>query len=337
MESTKILKILILEDNQDDAEIIKYELKKSPLKFEIKCVTTEQNFLDSLMNFQPDIILADYTLVGFDGLSALKLTKKISPETPFIFVSGSLGEEKAVEMLKEGAIDYVLKDRLSRLVPAIERALNEAAERSKRKQVEQDLAMSYEKLKRILEETAMALSVAMEKRDPYTGGHQMRVTSLACAIAKELGYPEDHIENIRIAGLLHDIGKIAVPAEILIKPGRLTETEFNIVKTHPSVGYEILREIEFDEPVADYVLQHHERLNGSGYPNGLTGDKILPAARILGVADVVEAMSSHRPYRPALGIDVALAEIEMNSGILYDQEVVSTCVRLFTEKKFAFK
>jgi len=337
MESTKILKILNLEDNQDDAEIIKYELKKSPLKFEIKCVTTEQNFLDSLMNFQPDIILADYTLGEFDGLSALKLTKKISPETPFIFVSGSLGEEKAVEMLKEGAIDYVLKDRLSRLVPAIERALNEAAERSKRKQVEQDLAMSYEKLKRILEETAMALSVALEKRDPYTGGHQMRVTSLACAIAKELGYSEDHIENIRIAGLLHDIGKIAVPAEILIKPGRLTETEFNIVKTHPSVGYEILREIEFDEPVADYVLQHHERLNGSGYPNGLTGDKILPAARILGVADVVEAMSSHRPYRPALGIDVALAEIEMNSGILYDQEVVSTCVRLFTEKKFAFK
>jgi len=159
---------------------------------------------------------------------------------------------------------------------------------------------------------------------------------LACAIATEMGLPDERIEGIYIAGLLHDIGKIAIPAEILNKPTKLTEAESNLIKTHPQVGYDILKNIEFSEPIAQIVLQHHEMMDGSGYPQGLKGKEILLEARILAVADVVEAISSHRPYRPALGLDKALEEIAQNKGTLYDPKVVDTCLKLFTEKGFRF-
>jgi putative nucleotidyltransferase with HDIG domain len=181
------------------------------------------------------------------------------------------------------------------------------------------------------------MSVTVEMRDPYTAGHQRRVSKLACAIAREIGLPGAQIEGIRMAGEIHDIGKIYVPAEILSKPGKLTDIEFTIIKTHAQVGYDILKNIEFPWPIADIVVQHHERLNGSGYPAGLKGGAILPEANIIIVADVVEAMSSHRPYRPAHGIDTALAEIVQNKGVLYDAAVVDHCVRLFKEKRFSFK
>ncbi|MGQ9513402.1 HD-GYP domain-containing protein, partial [Thermodesulfitimonas sp.] len=164
-----------------------------------------------------------------------------------------------------------------------------------------------------------------------TAGHQRRVAQLACAIAQEMGLPPDQVVGLRVAGMLHDIGKIYVPAEILSKPGRISEYEFSIIKTHPEVGYDIVKEIEFPWPVAQIILQHHERLNGSGYPVGLRDKEILLEARILAVADVVEAMSSHRP---ALGTAAALAEISEKSGLLYDPTVVNVCLRLFTEKGF---
>jgi len=160
---------------------------------------------------------------------------------------------------------------------------------------------------------------------------------LAVPLARELGLSEDKIEGIRIASLIHDIGKIGLPTEILSKPTTLSDLEFSLIKVHSQIGYDILQSIDFSYPVAKIVLQHHERLNGSGYHNHLKGDEILLEARIIGVADVVEAMSSHRPYRPALGIDKALEEISQNKGILYDPEVVDACLKLFKEKKFKFE
>ncbi len=207
---------------------------------------------------------------------------------------------------------------------------------TERKETARRLEQSLRKLERTMEAIIQAISTTMETRDPYTAGHQKRVTQLASLLAKEMGLPAPQVAGIRVAGLLHDIGKISIPTEILSKPGQLTTTEMAIIKLHSSVGYDILKSIEFQWPVADIVLQHHERLNGSGYPSGLTGDKILVEARILAVADVVEAMSSHRPYRPAVGKDKALEEIARNEGKLYDPVVVKACLAAFNEKGFEF-
>jgi len=208
---------------------------------------------------------------------------------------------------------------------------------TQRKQAEQQVKQGYEKLQRTMEATIYTISKIIETRDPYTAGHQNTVSQLAVAIAQEMKLPEDKIEGIRIAALVHDIGKINIPAEILSNPSKLNEMEFSLIKNHPKVGYDILRKIDFPWPVARIVLQHHERLDGSGYPQGLKVEKILLEAKIMGVADVVEAMSSHRPYRPSLGIDKALEEISKNKGILYDLEVVNACLKLFKEKGFKFE
>jgi putative nucleotidyltransferase with HDIG domain len=205
-----------------------------------------------------------------------------------------------------------------------------------RKATEEALKKSNQKWQRTLDETVNALFIALEKRDPYTAGHERRVARLSQAIGVELGLNRNQIEGMRVIGFLHDIGKIVVPSEILSKPAKLTENEYNLMKTHSQVGYDILKKVEFPWPVAQIVLQHHERLNGSGYPIGLTGSDISLESRIIAIADVVEAMSSHRPYRAALGVDKALEEITQKSGILYDKEVGRACVKVFTENKFCF-
>jgi len=192
-------------------------------------------------------------------------------------------------------------------------------------------------LERSLEGTIQAISTAIEARDPYTAGHQQRVADVAAAIATEMGLDANCIEGIRLGATIHDIGKIQLPAEILTKPARLTEIEYTMVKEHPKVGYSILKSVEFPWPVADIAHQHHERMDGSGYPQGLKGNETCLEARIVSVADVVEAMSSHRPYRPGLGIDKALAEISKGRGELYDPIVVDACLKIFEEKKFEFK
>lgn len=230
------------------------------------------------------------------------------------------------------------KDQLISELVEMRRRITELEEvETERERAEEELQQGLEKVRRTLEGTVQALAATTERRDPYTAGHQQRVTRLACAIAQEMGLPEEEIEGIRVTGTLHDIGKISVPAEILNKPGRLTEMEMTLIKTHPQVGHEILKTVEFPWPVAQIVLQHHERMDGSEYPSGLSGEEILPEARILAVADVVEAMSSHRPYRPALGKDKALEEISRNRGVLYDSNVVDACLKVFTEKGFKFE
>ena len=208
---------------------------------------------------------------------------------------------------------------------------------TERKKAEARIQQSFDTLQRVFEETVQAMTEIIETRDPYTAGHQRRVATLACAIAREMGLSEDQISGIHLAGILHDIGKIYVPSEILSKPDRLSKIEFEIIRTHSQRGYDILKTIEFHWPIAKMVLQHHERINGSGYPSGLSGEGILLEARILGVADVIEAMAFHRPYRNALGIDGALAEISKNRGILYDIRVVDACLKIFAKKGFEFE
>ena len=207
---------------------------------------------------------------------------------------------------------------------------------TRQKETEEELIESYDRLKQAMEGTVQAMAYTIETRDPYTAGHQHRVTQLACALAEKMALPTDVLEGVRMAGDLHDIGKIYVPAEILSKPGKLSEAEYNIIKTHSQVGYDILKTIEFPWPIADIVLQHHERMDGSGYPAGLQGKDILLEARILAVADVIEAMATHRPYRPALSIEEALEEISENKGKLYDPKVVDACLKIF-EEGFTFE
>jgi PAS domain S-box-containing protein/putative nucleotidyltransferase with HDIG domain len=208
---------------------------------------------------------------------------------------------------------------------------------TERRHAEESLKESYDKLRRALEGTIHALASTVEKRDPYTAGHQQRVAGLACAIGTEMGLSEEKIDGIRMIGVIHDIGKMYVPAEILSKPGQLNEVEFKMIKAHARVGYDILKKVEFPWPIAQVIAQHHERIDGSGYPSGLSGENILLEARIIGVADVVEAIASHRPYRPALGIDKAIEEISQKKGTLYDPEVVDACLRLFTVNGFSLE
>jgi HD-GYP domain-containing protein (c-di-GMP phosphodiesterase class II) len=199
------------------------------------------------------------------------------------------------------------------------------------------LQSTLDRLERSLEGTFRALALTLELRDPFMAGHQHRVASLAVAVAREMNLAWDQVEGLRFAASIHDIGKIAAPLEIVGKPGRLSTTELQLVKEHPRIGYEMIKDVPFPWPVAHIILQHHERLDGSGYPEGLAGEAILPEARVLAVADVVEALCSLRPYRPALGIEKALEEIRKGRSSRYDARAVDACTRLFRDKRFSFK
>ena len=203
-----------------------------------------------------------------------------------------------------------------------------------RRKAEEDRKWNIQRLRQAVQATIQAMAMVVEARDPYTAGHQRRVSDLASTIATEMGLSSDRIDGIRVMGAIHDLGKISIPAEILSKPTKLNDMEFGLIKAHAQAGYDILKDIEFPWPVAEIILQHHEKLNGSGYPQGLKGDEILLEARIVGVADKVEAMASHRPYRPSLGLEEALADISQNRGTLYDADAVDVCMRLFHEKHY---
>jgi PAS domain S-box-containing protein len=205
---------------------------------------------------------------------------------------------------------------------------------SERKSAEKEIRDGIIRLSNNLEETVISLASAFEMKDPYTAGHQRRVSEIVSAIALEMDMEQESFQGLRLASLVHDIGKINVPTEILSKPGKLTEPEFQLIRTHSEAGYDILKKINFPWPISKIVLQHHERMDGSGYPNGLSGQEILLEARIIAVADVIEAMATHRPYRASLGIEKALEEIEKNRGRLYDKDVADTCLHLFRSGKF---
>jgi PAS domain S-box-containing protein len=237
-----------------------------------------------------------------------------------------LSEDGTVKWVELNAAVIKWKER-----PAI---LNFLKDITERKLAEEERQKTLENLRKSFSTTVQVMVSAVEMKDPYTAGHQLRSADLACAIATEMGLAQEKIDGIRMAGSIHDIGKLSVPSEILSKPTKLTNAEFSVIKDHAQSGYEMLKNVESPWPLAQIVYQHHERMNGSGYPRNLKGDEILLDARIMAVADVVEAMASHRPYRPSLGIEVALEEIEKNKGTFYDAAVADACLRLFREKGY---
>jgi len=239
-----------------------------------------------------------------------------------------------------GVINLYLKDGYSRVGKEeefLDSVANTLAGIIKRKRAEEKLKQTLESLRKAFGTIIQVMVAAVESRDPYTAGHQNRSADLALAIATEMGLPQEKIDGIRMAGAIHDIGKLSIPAEILSKPTKLSEIEFSLIKEHSRKGYEMLKDVESPWPLAQIVYQHHERMDGSGYPRHLKGKEILMEARILAVADVVESMASHRPYRPGLGLNAALEEIENNKGTLYDADAVDACLRIFREKGFQFE
>ncbi len=449
------LSVLCLEDDPADTELQRRCLMKAGFDVTMHRVDRAAEFEAALRETTPDVIFLDYTLPGWDSPSAIRMAVQLRPAIPVICVAGTIGEDTAVEMLRLGAVDYVLKDRMARLPSAVQGALEYSAAQRARAEAEAQLRDSEERYRRIVETandgivlvdagfritfynrrfadmfgrdmsellggppggwhpdedaallrehlaavqsgearefearalrkdggslwvrvsaapigedeagvhgflamvsdisrlkeaekklrdavagTVAAMGALVETRDPYTAGHERRVAELCVAIARRMGMSEDAVAAIDLTARMHDVGKIAVPAEILTKPSLLSDVEYTLIKLHPEVAADILAPIDFGHPAAAIVLQHHERLDGSGYPHGLKGDSIMPEARILAVADVVEAMSSHRPYRAALGLEPALAEVRGGAGRLYDAEVVAACVAVFEEDGFTFK
>jgi PAS domain S-box-containing protein/putative nucleotidyltransferase with HDIG domain len=451
----KPLNVLFIEDSEYEAGLLIREIESGGYAMVHERVETVEAMDAALEQGQWDLIISDYVMPRFSGLDALKVLQKSGLDLPFIMVSGKIGEDLAAEVMIAGAHDYVLKDNLARLIPAIKRELRQVVVRqeyrktseallrseqhfralfeaspvgivicrndgsimltnpaylimngfsdaselrnkslfeciaperrqenvermrrlahgkniprmletiglrkdgstfpiyaevatldlldgqaivafisdiSERKQSEENLQTSHTKMDRILQQTVNSLSSVAKLRDPYTAGHQIKVAGLAGAIAAELGMPDEKIHAIKTAALIHDIGKIYIPAEILSKPGTLSELERSYIQAHVKAGYDIVKAIEFPGPIAEIILQHHERLNGTGYPQGLSGDSILKESCVLAVADVVEAVAANRPYRSAFTLEKALDIIGKNKEILYDRQAVEACLRLF--------
>lgn len=326
--------------------------------------TEGEEALASAREDRPDVIVTDILMPGMDGY-ALCREWRADPglsEVPFAFFTANYTEDEDARLAENLGADLyltkpcdpsVLVQRIEGLVTDVqaglpvahpdadsdEETLREHNVRLLHKMEQQleDLKEANLRLYGMINGTVTAIAKLVEARDPYTAGHQERVSSLAFAIAREMGLAEDDCEGIRVAGVIHDIGKVYVPSGILTRPGQLSEPEFAIIKMHPDIAYTVLSEIEFPWPIAEYVHQHHERLDGSGYPGGLNAEEILPGSRVLAIADVVEAMTNHRPYKPAVGIDAALEEIEKNSGRLYDPEAAAACCRLFREAGYELR
>ena len=342
-------RILIVDDDPLNIKLMKAELPVE--KFETLSAPDGPQAIQIVLNELPDLILLDIMMPEMDGFEVCRRLKSMeeSKEIPVIFLSSLTGLEEKVRGFGLGAVDFISKPfqreelqarlrthlELSRLRTKLEDQVVERTIQLQR--LTEELKQSLEKLRKTMVGIIQAMALTVESKDPYTAGHQLRVSHLAKAIAQEMGLSQDQIEAVRMSGMVHDLGKISFPAQILSKPTRLSELEFGLIKVHPQISFDILKDIDFPWPVAQIVFQHHERINGTGYPLGLFGNEIYLEARILAVADVVEAIASHRPYRPALGIKKALEEISQNRDILYDPEAVDACLRLFKEKGFKLK
>jgi PAS domain S-box-containing protein len=319
-----------------DKENFRRSLDESPLGVRIVDADGETIYVNQAM----------LDIYGYDSIEEMKRIPVKERYTPQSYAEYEIRKKKREQgelgpseyeisiVRKDGEVRHLRAFRKEILWNGVKKDQIIYQDITERKRAEEERQQSFERVRKALRATVQSISMIVEMKDPYTSGHQQRVSDLARSIATEMGLSADRQDFIRTASTIHDIGKIAVPAEILSKPTKLTDLEFNLIKTHSQSGYDILKNIEFPWPVADVVLQHHERMDGSGYPHGLKGENISLEARILAVADVVEAITSHRPYRPALGIDVALEEISRNRGILYDADVVDACLKLFREKGY---
>ncbi len=339
-------RILIVDDDPLNIKLMMTELPAE--KFGTLSATEGSQAIRIALNELPDLILLDIMMPEMDGFEVCQRLKsrEESKEIPVIFLSSLTGLEEKVRGFGLGAVDFISKPfqreellarvwthlELSRLRTKLEAQVAERTIQLHR--LTEELKQSLEKLRKTMVGIIQAMALTVESKDPYTAGHQLRVSHMARAIAQEMGLSKDQIEAVRMAGMVHDLGKISFPAQILSKPTQLSDLEFGLIKVHPQISFDILKDIDFPWPVAQIVFQHHERINGTGYPLGLFGNEIYLEARILAVADVVEAIASHRPYRPALGFKKALEEISQNRDILYDPEAVDACLRLFKEKGY---
>lgn len=339
-------RILVVDDEKPVRDLLKNLLEIHGYECTVARDASEARSMIQERDFE--LILCDMRMPGESGMDLTKYVMSGFPDTAVIMVSGVDEPEVANTALEIGAYGYILKpfkpnEIIINVANALRRRSLEIQNRNHRDNLEKIVQERTKALQKTLNElrkamagTIEAMALTVEMRDLYTAGHQQRVADLAVQIAKEMGLSEDTVEGIRMATMIHDIGKISIPADLLSKPTPLMEIEFGLTKTHPQVAYDTLKQIEFPWPIAEMVYQHHERMDGSGYPRGLSGDQILLGARILGVADVVEAMSSHRPYRPALGVEKALEEISHNNTTLYDPRVVDCCLKVFKERGFRF-
>ena len=324
----KTLSILYVEDDDEIRELLARFLRR--WVGTLHTAVNGQEGAEVFRQHQPDVVVTDIKMPVMDGLEMASIIKATYREVPIIVITAYSERDYFIRAIEIGVDQYVTKPvNTDTLLQAIHKSAKNRFHKREMEKAEKQVIES-------LEQTIGVLSRAIELRDPYTDGHQKRVSLLATAIAEEMGMSSDAITGIRLGSLVHDVGKIRVPAEILSCPRALSKIEMDIIKTHLQAGYEILAGATFPWPVARMVMEHHERMDGSGYPKGLKGEEISIEARIIAVADVVEAMTSFRPYRPALGIEAAVAEIRKNRETLYDGKVVDCCIRALEKTNFKF-
>ena len=332
------IKILIIDDDPKVLDLLYTILERRG--FNLYTASDGEKGIELFKKEDPSIILTDIKLPDITGIEILKIIKKISPITQVIVFSGVGTTADVIEALRLGASDYLVKPfNIDLLIHTVSRCVERhelIMERIERKDnLEREVRERTAALTHTFYETIKVLGLLTEKRDPYTAGHQQRVALLAMGIGKKLGLTQKEIEIINVAGLLHDIGKVAVPTELLVKPSKLMTPEIQLMRLHPEIGYDIIKDIPFVESlgkdVSTIVLQHHERLDGTGYPKGLTDDELELESKILSVSDVIEAMSFHRPYRAAFDMATTKAELIDKRGISYCPECVDASLRLIEE------
>lgn len=332
--------VLIVDDNATNIDLLVSTLQD---KYRLGIAKKGSAALEYAAKFRPDLILLDIMMPEMNGYEVCARLKE-NPATssiPLIFITSMSETTDKTKAFAMGAVDYITKPFHAAEVKARVKthiALEEMKTRlqSQNTILEKMVEQKTLEIQEMLEASIHSMALMAEIRDPYTAGHQQRVAQLACAIAAKMGLSDRIIEGIHIAGILHDVGKIRVPVSILNRTGKLLNAELEVIKIHPQISFELLKNIPFPWPCAQMVFQHHERLDGSGYPLGIQGNDMLLESRILAVADVAEATSSFRPYRPARGIEAALAELRTNRGIFYDADAVDACLELLESGSFQF-
>ena len=328
-------KVMVIDD--DDSVLKTTILILEEEGYQIEAFLTGKEAIDKFNNNIHAVVL-DINMPDLTGLQVFKKIKSINPYVPIIFHTGTTAKQEERRDLRRQFRPHAYVQKgdpeqlMDTVVSAVESYGNILRSVKLSESLYEELKKSSDRIKTNTEDTIHAMAMTVEMRDPYTAGHQRQVANIARAIAERMGIPKEQIVSIHLAGTIHDIGKMQVPTEILSKCGKLTGLEYDMIKTHSQAGYDILKSIEFQWPIAEFVLQHQERKDGSGYPSGLSGENIFIEARILSVADVMDAIIQHRPYRAALGIEKAREEISKNRGILYDSNVVDACLSIISDK-----
>lgn len=326
--------IVVVDDDAAIRDLLKRGIQRSG--YDCLSAANALEVLELLKKYRIEVVISDINMPEMNGLELVGIIKK-NYDCDVIVMTGYIEDFTYEEIIGIGASDFVQKPiRISEFVARLKRVLMERVIRKERNQATENLKINLEKFQRAMNGFVQAISLAVELRDPYTAGHQQRVANLATAIGTFMGLSEETIYALRMASIIHDLGKITIPAEILCKPGRLNHLEYELIKNHVMAGYNILKKIELPWPLADIIVQHHERMDGSGYPRGLQGNQIRLEAKILAVADVFETISSHRPYRPSLGQGRAIDEISQKKGDLYDPIVSETCLAIIAKNEFRF-